>query len=130
MAACLVDLKDLDWETWDDPQLRANSAVRWKLVFSSDRTPTDTMSMGLAEIAVGGVLPLHHHEPAEIYHVLEGHIRVSVAGVEHMLHPGQLFFIPPDVPHSTVNAGPIPARILFVFPVGSFDDVAYHFMPQ
>jgi quercetin dioxygenase-like cupin family protein len=129
LAASLVDLKDVDWETWDDPQLRSNSAVRWKLIFSAGRTPTAAMSIGLAEIEPGGVLPLHRHEPAEVYHILEGHGRVWIDGADHDLRPGRMVFIPPDALHRTLNTGDGALRFMFMFPVCSFDDVVYRFAP-
>ena len=128
MIATLVDLGKLGWETWDDPKLAAQSAVRWKLVFSGQRTPTEAMSIGLAEIAPGGVLPLHRHDPAEIYHVLEGQGEVVVADVVHELRPGRMLFIPPGIAHQTTNTGPSSLRFLFVFPTDSFEEVAYQFI--
>jgi quercetin dioxygenase-like cupin family protein len=85
------------------------------------------MSVGLAEIEPGGVLPLHHHEPAEVYHVFEGEGRAEVEGVPHELRPGRLLFIPAGTRHRTTNTGPAPLRFLFVFPTDSFEQVVYHF---
>ncbi len=127
MAGTMITPEELPWETWDDPGLKDRSAVRWKLVFSGRRTPTGAMSVGLAEIAPGGVLPLHHHAPAEVYHVLEGKGRAEVEGVAHDLRPGRLLFIPPGARHRTTNTGPAPLRCLFVFPTDSFEEVVYHF---
>ena len=85
MAGTSVALEELPWETWDDPGMADRSGVRWKLVFSGHRTPTGAMSVGLAEIEPGGVLPLHHHAPAEVYHVLEGEGLAEVEGEAHEL---------------------------------------------
>jgi quercetin dioxygenase-like cupin family protein len=127
MAGTSMALEELPWETWDDPGLADRSGVRWKLVFSGQRTPTGAMSVGLAEIGPGGVLPLHHHAPAEVYHVLEGQGRAEVEGVSHELRPGRLLFIPAGARHRTTNTGPGPLRFLFVFPTDSFEQVVYHF---
>ena len=127
MAGTTIALEELPWETWDDPGLADRSGVRWKLVFSGRRTPTGVMSVGLAEIGPGGVLPLHHHAPAEVYHVLEGEGRAEVEGVSHELRPGRLLFIPANAKHRTINTGRAPLRCLFVFPTDSFEDVVYHF---
>jgi quercetin dioxygenase-like cupin family protein len=126
-AATAIDLEGLAWETWDDPGLKDRSAVRWKLVFSGRRTPTGAMSVGLAEIAPGGVLPLHHHAPAEVYHVLEGEGRAEVEGEPHRLRAGLSLFIPANARHRTTNTGPGPLRFLFVFPTDSFEEVVYQF---
>ena len=127
MEGVRVDITEAAWESWDDPDFVARTKVRWKLIFSGERTPTDLMSMGLAEIAPGGVLPLHHHEPGEIYHVIDGEGIVEIGGVSHRLQSGISVFIPPNVWHHTTNTGPTPLSFLFVFPTGSFDEVVYHF---
>ena len=127
MVGTTIALEELAWETWDDPGLRDRSAVRWKLVFSGPRTPTEAMSVGLAELAPSGVLPLHHHAPAEVYHVLAGEGRCEVEGVPHELRPGRLLFIPAGARHRTINTGSVPLRCLFVFPTDSFEQVVYHF---
>ncbi|WP_159715629.1 cupin domain-containing protein [Geminicoccus flavidas] len=123
----VIDLRDLGWETWQDPELKAESAVQWKLVFSAGRTPTGAISMGLAEIAPDGVLPLHRHEPAEVYHVLEGRGQVEIESAVHELYPGRLVFIPPGARHRTSSAGSSPLRFLFIFPTNSFEEVVYQF---
>jgi quercetin dioxygenase-like cupin family protein len=115
------------WETWDDPALAARSPLRWRLIFSGRRTPTGALSMGLAEFPPGAVLPLHHHAPAEIYHVLEGEGLAEVEGEPHRLRAGASLFIPAGARHRTTNTGPGPLRFLFVFPTDSFEEVVYHF---
>jgi quercetin dioxygenase-like cupin family protein len=126
-TATLVVSDDLAWETWDDPDLRARSALRWRLIFSGSRTPTTGISMGLAELAPGGVLPLHHHAPAEVYHVLQGEGLAEVEGERHALRPGTALFIPGNARHRTTNTGTLPLRVVFSFPSDRFEDVTYHF---
>jgi len=120
-------LDDLPWETWDDPQLAKRSAVRWKLMFSGDRTDTADMSAGIAEFAPGGILPLHHHAPSEIYHVLEGEGRTEIEGVAHALRAGVSLFIPAGARHRTTNTGTSVLRLIFVFPTDTFGEIVYHF---
>jgi quercetin dioxygenase-like cupin family protein len=127
MAGVRVDIAGAAWETWDDHTFAAKTKVRWKLIFSGDQTPTESMSMGLAEIAPGGALPMHHHEPAEIYHVLDGNGLVEIGGVSHRLQPGISVFVPPDAWHQTTNTGSTTLRFLFVFPTRTFGEVLYHF---
>ncbi len=123
----MIDPDGLPWESRDDPAPAAGSGTRWKLIFSGRRTPTEAMSFGLAEFPPGAVLPLHHHAPAEIYHVLEGEGRTEIEGVPHELRAGVSLFIPADARHRTTNTGPGPLRFLFVFPTDSFEQVVYHF---
>ncbi len=49
MAGTTIDPEGLPWETWDDPELAARSPLRWRLIFSGRRTPTEAMTVGLAE---------------------------------------------------------------------------------
>ena len=127
MAGMMVDPDELPWESWDDPALAARSKVRWKLIFSGRRTPTEALSFGLAEFPPGAVLPLHHHAPAEIYHVLEGEGLTEIEGVPHRLRAGVSLFIPANARHRTTNSGTGPFRFLFVFPTDSFEEITYHF---
>lgn len=127
MAGTMIDPEGLPWETWDDPELAARSPLRWKLIFSGRRTPTEALSFGLAEFPPGAVLPLHRHAPAEIYHVLDGEGRTEIEGVPHELRAGISLFIPPNARHRTTNTGPGPLRFLFVFPTDSFEEITYHF---
>jgi len=122
----MVDPEELPWESWDDPAVAARSKVRWKLIFSGRRTPTEALSFGLAEFPPGAVLPLHHHAPAEIYHVLEGEGLTEIEGVPHRLRAGVSLFIPANARHRTTNSGTGPLRFLFVFPTDSFEEITYH----
>jgi quercetin dioxygenase-like cupin family protein len=127
MAGTAIDPEGLPWETWDDPELAARSPLRWRLIFSGRRTPTEALSMGLAEFPPGAVLPLHRHAPAEVYHGLDGEGLVKIEGEPHRLRAGVSLFIPADARHRTTNTGAGPLRFLFVFPTDSFEEVVYHF---
>jgi quercetin dioxygenase-like cupin family protein len=127
MAGTTIDPEGLPWETWDDPELAARSPLRWRLIFSGRRTPTEALSMGLAEFPPGAVLPLHRHAPAEVYHGLEGEGLVEIEGEPHRLRAGVSLFIPAGARHRTTNTGPGPLRFLFAFPTDSFEEVVYHF---
>jgi quercetin dioxygenase-like cupin family protein len=127
MAGTSVEPDGLPWETWDDPALAARSRTRWKLIFSGRRTPTAALSVGLAELPPGEVLPLHHHAPAEVCHVLEGEGLSEIEGEPHRLRAGVSLFVPAGARHRTTNTGPGPLRVLFVFPTDSFEEVVYHF---
>jgi quercetin dioxygenase-like cupin family protein len=127
MAGTMIDPEGLPWDTWDDPALAARSPLRWKLIFSGRRTPTEALSFGVAEFPPGAVLPLHHHAPAEIYHVLDGEGLTEIEGEAHQLRAGISLFIPAGARHRTTNTGPGPLRFLFVFPTDSFEEITYHF---
>ena len=111
MAGTLIEPEALPWETWDDPTLAARSPLRWKLIFSGRRTPTEALSFGLAEFPPGAVLPLHHHAPAEVYHGLDGEGLVEIESEPHRLRAGVSLFIPADTRYRTTSALIVPAAM-------------------
>lgn len=110
-------------EGGEDP---AFGTLRWRTLFSADRTATSGMTMGVAEFGPGGTLLPHRHGPAEIYYGLSGRGTVTVDGVAHDLTPGVALFIPAEAEHGTV-AGDAGLRFLYVFPRDSFAEVEYRF---
>lgn len=63
-------------------------------VVHSERT-----SQSWVEIDAGAPFAEHHHPHEQIVNVLEGELELVVDGVTHRLRPGQVFVIPPNVPH-------------------------------
>jgi quercetin dioxygenase-like cupin family protein len=61
---------------------------------------TGRTSQSWVEIDPGAAFPEHSHPQEQTVNVLEGSLELVVAGETHVLTPGQLFVIPPDVPHS------------------------------
>jgi mannose-6-phosphate isomerase-like protein (cupin superfamily) len=78
----ILNQAELDWETWDDPDLAAKSPVRWKILISGERGPSSQLSTGIAEMTPGTLLPLHHYAPAETYYVISGYGYVTVGDQE------------------------------------------------
>lgn len=70
-----------------------------------------------------GETPLHvHHNEDETFWVLEGDIEFEVGGKTMEAGPGSFLFGPRGVPHRyVVRRGP--ARILFLFTPGGFEDL-------
>jgi quercetin dioxygenase-like cupin family protein len=67
-------------------------------------------------IAPGGVVPWHiHPDGHEISYVLDGAIALDVDGIgKKTLKAGEGFHVQPNVPHSGMNEGSVPARLLVV----------------
>lgn len=103
--------------------------VSWKTLISSDRTPTDSITMGIAEIKLGAPdeIHLHRHEPAEAYYVLSGNGYVSIGGVKTAVGIGSAVFVPSNALHAVGNNGEEILRLIYVFGVDSFKDVEYVF---
>ena len=123
----IVNQAVIDWEGWDDPAIAAGSTVRWKPLVDGDRGPSRGLVTGVAEIAPGGVLPRHHHEPEETYYVLSGRGVVEIDDTRTEIGPGTAVFIPPSAEHALYCVGAEPLVFLFTFARDRFKDVMYHF---
>lgn len=74
--------------------------------------------------------PYHLHTRAEnVYHVLDGQVRIRIDGVDHDAGPGDTVFIPPGVPHSATNIGERDARLLEIYAPAKVDFVEVPFIP-
>jgi len=125
-AGVVVHPDDCETERWSPDR---PGAVTWRTVLSGDRTPTDSLTVGVAEVAPGGTdeFALHRHAPAEIYAVLSGEGVVMIDGVEHPIRAGCAVFIPGGAWHAARATGPAPLRLLYAFAVDAFGDVVYEF---
>ena len=113
-------------ERWDDP---VRGAVAWRTLLSADRTPTEALTMGVAEVGEPGEEEprLHRHAQAEAYYILSGRGIISIAGAEHPLEAGSVAFIPGGVLHGAWGVGREPLKLLYVFATDAFPDVVYEF---
>ncbi len=127
LEAAIRRAADQVWESRDDPDAEASSGVRWKLLVSGERTPSAALTMGIAEIAPGATLGLHHHAQAETYYITAGTGRMTINGVESRIGPGSAIYIPPDAQHSASCDSDAPLEFIFTFPCDSFDEVIYHY---
>ena len=117
---------DIEPEAWDDP---IRGRVTWRTLISGDRTPTTSMTAGVAELAPGTSDDFHPHRHAEpeIYYFLDGEGLVSIDGVEYRVRKGSVVYVPGNAWHASRNTGSETLRLLYVFPVDSFDQVEYEF---
>lgn len=68
--------------------------------------------------------PYHLHTEVEnVYHVLDGRVRIRIDGVDHDAGPGDTVFIPPGIPHSATNIGEGDARLLEIYAPAKVDFV-------
>ncbi len=123
----VVDQVALDWEDWKAPAGADRSAVRWKLLVSGERCPSAGLVTGVGEVAPGGVLPRHYHEPEETYYVVSGRGHVEIDGVRMDVGPGTAVFIPPNARHALYCTGAVPLVFVFTFARDRLADVAYYF---
>ncbi len=123
----VVDECAHEWAGWPAEQVAERGCVQWKTLISRGLTPTDALTAGVARIGPGASLRSHHHEPAEIYVILEGAGVVTISGTASDVGPGVTVFIPGDAVHSIENCGDTELRFAYVLAADSFDDVQYAF---
>jgi quercetin dioxygenase-like cupin family protein len=116
--------EDVALEKWDDPT-RGN--IGFRTLFGSDGDPRAGLTAGVAELDAGGRLSIHRHDPAEVYHVLEGTGVVTVGDLEHPVSTGASVLIPPGVPHGIRNTGRSVLRVFYVLAADRMTDVEYDF---
>jgi mannose-6-phosphate isomerase-like protein (cupin superfamily) len=96
---------------------------------SGDRTPSDGLTAGIAEVGEGdgGEPRLHRHAQAEIYHILAGRGVMRLEGERLELQAGDTVFIPGGAWHGARGVGREPLRLLYVLAADSFEEVIYEF---
>ena len=72
-----------------------------------------TMYQMVATLAAGSRMPAHSHPQEQIVHILEGRMRLIVAGVPHELSAGDSFYLASNVPHGVETIEP--TRVLDTF---------------
>lgn len=71
----------------------------------------------------GNSPPLHRHPWASWELVIEGQVRFSVDGEEHVLGPGDFIYTPPNAPHSYIIESERARMVGFNHPAGRFEDL-------
>ncbi|MEI7593042.1 MAG: cupin domain-containing protein [Actinomycetes bacterium] len=113
---------DCEFEHW-------HGIVSWRTLVSGDRTRTDSLTVGTADIKAGSSVTgaLHRHDPPEVYYILDGQGTVFIDDEEHLVSAGSTVFVPGGAWHYVENTGETTLRLLFVFAVDSFDQVHYEY---
>jgi mannose-6-phosphate isomerase-like protein (cupin superfamily) len=114
------------FEQWDDAESRQG---RWCTLIIADRTPSDSLTVGIVELEPGRLrtLFLHKHTQVEVYYVLSGEGIITISGKEHAVCPGTAVFVPGGVEHGVSNTTSEVLRLLYVFPTNSITEVKYEF---
>lgn len=58
-----------------------------------------TMYQMVARLEAGSRMPEHKHPQEQIVHILDGRMKLIVAGVPHELKRGESFYLAANVPH-------------------------------
>jgi quercetin dioxygenase-like cupin family protein len=65
----------------------------------------DGAMLNLLEFEPGARVDTHQHPHEQLGYVLEGTLVLAIAGVDHLLSPGDGYQIPRDTPHSAWSEG-------------------------
>ena len=87
-----------EFEPWKAVEPTKGNRIRLRYLFTPDRGAPDAV-VGIASVSPHSHYTLHHHEPAEVYHVLEGSGTIHVSGEAVNATPGQSVFVPADAVH-------------------------------
>jgi len=118
-----VNESNVGVDTWSDA---VRGEVAFRTIFGADPT-TPEFTAGVTDLAPGGWLGHHRHEPAELYYVLQGEGILAVGGEEHAVNAGTAVYIPGNSEHGIRNTGSGHLRFFYAFAVGSFDRIEYRF---
>ncbi len=72
-----------------------------------------TMYQMIATLAAGSRLPEHHHPQEQILHILEGRLRLTVAGETRELATGDSYYLASEIPHAVETI--VATRVLDTF---------------
>jgi mannose-6-phosphate isomerase-like protein (cupin superfamily) len=104
-----------------------HGAMRWQNLFSGEKTPTQALTFGVAELPPETQLIRHWHEQPESYYFLEGVGVVGVDDAEYAVETGTAVFIPGRAWHFIKNTGDAVLRLVYTFPTDTFDEIEYHY---
>jgi quercetin dioxygenase-like cupin family protein len=63
---------------------------------------TEQMTIARMWLGKGSVVPLHNHVNQQVTMVQTGLLEIEMGGERHVLKPGDVLVIPPDMPHRFV----------------------------
>lgn len=83
----------------------ARDGITSYLLVSERTCGSQTLSVTLVEMEVGGFQNIHKHEPEQTYTILEGSGMMTVAGERRQVEAGDCIFIPSWAKHGLENTG-------------------------
>jgi len=119
-----INVKDTPLEGLGDLQ---SGNLTWRTLISGDRTPSDQLTLGIAEFPPHGTLNVHRHDPAEFYFGLSGEGTVFANGEPFRIMQGIAIFIPGNTDHGVI-AGDSGLSLVYGFARRRFDQVIYDFL--
>ncbi len=78
----------------DIPFVNLGEGIRFKPIFGH------SILFNYVYFEPNTVAPMHQHPEEQIGTVLEGEYEFEMNGEKHMIRPGQVYVVPPNVPHA------------------------------
>lgn len=73
---------------------------------STGLLPGERLVAIYANLSPGTRVPYQTHPTEQLVHMLTGRLRIWIGEEEHVVAPGEVVLIPPDVPHRGEAVGP------------------------
>ncbi len=87
----------MELEIWDAlPWEQLTPELRRKIVTGAN------VMLAMVDLLPGAVVPEHSHASEQLSYMLQGSLRMWVAGEEVNLQAGRVLVIPPNVPHRAI----------------------------
>ena len=131
MEIFLKSLVDVKWEKSTKARIAsgANPKTEWKHLIDNEICGSEGVSVGYGKIPVGEYLPLHTHEPQEIYFITRGTGLLTKDDTNlKEISEGDIVYIPCNKQHGLKNTGGIDLEYLFIFMIDNWNEVRYNFI--
>ena len=117
-------------DTFTGSEIDRGSGFDWQTLVSASKTPSNSLTTGIATCAPnGGCLCVHTHPQAELYHIIQGEGMIELDGVEHFVEKGSVIYIPGNAQHGIRNLSKTQElTYLYVFAIDDFEEVQYHYL--
>ena len=130
MEIFLRSLADVKWEKSNKARVAsgANPKTEWKHLIDNNICGSEGVSVGYGKIPVGEYLPIHTHEPQEIYFITRGAgLLTQDDNNLKKISEGDIVYIPYNKQHGLKNTGNIDLEYLFIFMIDNWNEVRYNF---
>jgi quercetin dioxygenase-like cupin family protein len=92
---------------------RGNGIVNY--LIATKKVGANAMHTGISELPVGIAAPRHSHNSEEQVTILEGRVKITLAGKELVCERFDSTFISPGVEHELINVGDSTAYVLVIY---------------
>ena len=113
------------WE-YEPGEEDRKDVIRWRILLSGERTPTQGISMGTLELPSGSSLDAHHHAPLEVYFFTEGNGTLLIGAEQRSVRAGDVVYIPGNQVHGVKNTSDEVLKLVWMFPTRTWPEIEYH----